>query len=126
MSDARRAAVHFHEVLARDPDNVAAREGLASSLFAYAHELRAAGSVEPAAAAFAQAAKFAPGNADAWLALGNACMEAEMQRVDARGASASSAEDWLAHAVDAFARASALRPDDAEAAAKHAMAARYA
>jgi predicted O-linked N-acetylglucosamine transferase (SPINDLY family) len=126
MSDARRAAVHFHEVLAREPGNAAAREGLASALFAYAHELRAAGAIEPAAAAFAQAAKFAPGNADAWLALGNACMEAEMQRVDARDASAPAAQDWLAHAVDAFARASALRPDDAEAAAKHAMAARYA
>ncbi len=84
MSDARRAAVRFHEVLAREPGNVHAREGLASSLFAYAHELRASGAVEAAAAAFAQAARFAPDNADAWLALGNACMEAETQRVDAR------------------------------------------
>ena len=126
MSDARRAAVRFHEVLAREPGNVHAREGLASSLFAYAHELRASGAVEAAAAAFAQAARFAPDNADAWLALGNACMEAETQRVDARYASVPTGEDWLAHAVDAFARASALRPDDPGIAAKHAMAARYA
>ena len=125
MSDARRAAVRYHELLARDPGNVEAREGLASSLFTYAHELRAAGSVEAAAAAFAQAAKFAPDNADAWLALGNACMEAEMQRVDPRNAAPAS-EDWLAHAVDAFSRASTLRPSDPEPAAKHAMAARYA
>jgi protein O-GlcNAc transferase len=125
MSDARRAAVRFHELLAREPGNVDAREGLASSLFAYAHELRAAGSIEAAAAAFAQSAKFAPDNADAWLALGNACMEAEMQRVDPRNAAPGS-EDWLAHAVDAFSHARTLRPDDPEVAAKHAMAARYA
>jgi predicted O-linked N-acetylglucosamine transferase (SPINDLY family) len=53
-------------------------------------------------------------------------MEAETQRVDARYASVPTGEDWLAHAVDAFARASALRPDDPGIAAKHAMAARYA
>jgi predicted O-linked N-acetylglucosamine transferase (SPINDLY family) len=125
MSDARRAAVHFHELLARDPGNDEARAGLASSLFTYAHELRAAGSVEAAAAAFAQAANFAPGNADAWLAFGNACMEAELHRVDLREANASG-EDWLAHALDAFARAAALRPDDTGIAARRAMAARYA
>jgi predicted O-linked N-acetylglucosamine transferase (SPINDLY family) len=125
MSDARRAAVRFHELLARDPGNVEAREGLASSLFTYAHELRAAGSIEAAAAAFAQAAKFAPDNADAWLALGSACMEAELERVNTRSA-APAGEEWLAHAVDAFSRASTLRPDDPEIAAKHAMAARYA
>jgi predicted O-linked N-acetylglucosamine transferase (SPINDLY family) len=117
--------VHFHDLLEREPGNAEARAGLASSLFAYAHELRAAGSVEAAAAAFAQAANFAPGNADAWLALGNACMEAELHRVDVRQASASG-EDWLAHALDAFARAAALRPDDTGIAAKRAMAARYA
>ena len=125
MSDARRAAVHFHDVLARDPGNAEARAGLASSLFAYAHELRTSGSIEAAVAAFAQAAKFAPDNADAWLALGNACMEAEMQRTDARQAR-TPGEDWLAHAIDAFSRASTLRPDDPETAAKLAMAARYA
>jgi predicted O-linked N-acetylglucosamine transferase (SPINDLY family) len=125
MSDARRAAVHFHELLERDPGNAQAREGLASSLFAYAHELRAAGSVDAAAAAFAQAAKFAPDSADAWLALGNACMEAELHRVDLRQATPSS-EDWLAHAIDAFSRAAALRPSDTGIAAKRAMAARYA
>ena len=125
MSDARRAAVHFHELLARDPGNEQARAGLASALFAYAHELRAAGSIEAAAAAFAKAAKFAPDNADAWLALGNACMEAELHRVDLRQATASG-EDWLAHAVDAFARAAALRPGDTGTAARRAMAARYA
>jgi predicted O-linked N-acetylglucosamine transferase (SPINDLY family) len=126
VSDARRAAVHFHEVLAREPGNVEAREGLSSSLFAYAHELRAAGSIEAAVAAFAQAVKFAPGNAQAWVALGNACMEAEAQRADARHALPPAGEDWLAHAVDAFSRASTLQPDDPGAAAKHAMAARYA
>lgn len=127
MSDARRAAAHFHEALAREPGNAQARRGLASALFAYAHELRAAGAVDAAAAAFAQSAKFAPDNPDAWLALGNACMEAEMRRVDvARTAAPAEGEDWLAHAVDAFARASALRPDAPEIAAKHAMAARYA
>ena len=59
------------------------------------------------------------------LALGNACMEAELHRVDLRQATASG-EDWLAHAVDAFARAAALRPGDTGTAARRAMAARYA
>ena len=126
MSDARRAAVHFSEVLARDPGNAAAQESLASALFAYGHELRAAGSAEAAAAAFAQASRFAPDNADAWVAFGNACMEAEMQRVDAtRSDAPAGGEDWLRHAIDAFARAATLRPQDAEIAAKLAMAARY-
>ena len=126
MSDARRAAVHFSEVLARDPGNAEAQEGLASALFAYAHELRAAGSTEAAAAAFAQAAKFAPDNADAWIAFGNACMEAEVQRIEAtRSAAPATGEDWLVHAIDAFSRAARLRPQNAEIAAKLAMAARY-
>jgi len=126
MSDARRAAVHFSQVLARDPGNAEAQEGLASALFAYAHELRAAGSTEAAAAAFAQAAKFAPDNADAWIAFGNACMEAEVQRIEAtRSAAPATGEDWLVHAIDAFSRAARLRPQNAEIAAKLAMAARY-
>lgn len=127
MSDARRAAVHFSEVLAREPGNVAAQEGLASALFAYGHELRATGSAEAAAAAFAQAAKFAPDNPDAWVAFGNACMEAELQRIEAarNAAPATTSEDWLAHAIDGFSRAATLRPQDAEIAAKLAMAARY-
>jgi protein O-GlcNAc transferase len=126
MSEARRAAVHFHQLLEREPGNDEARRGLAASLFAYGHELRAAGASASAAAAFAQAAKFAPDDAQAWLALGNACMEAETRRVDAREASVPAGGDWLAHAIDAFRKASALRPDDAATAARHAMAARYA
>jgi tetratricopeptide (TPR) repeat protein len=126
MSDARSAAVHFSEVLAREPGNAAARASLASALFTYGHELRAAGSAEPAAAAFAQAARFASDNADAWVAFGNACMEAEMQRVDAtRSHATTGGEAWLAHAIDAFSHAVGLQPQDAEIAAKLAMAARY-
>ena len=126
MSDARRAAVHFSEVLAREPGDVAAQEGLASALFTYGHELRAAGSAEAAAAAFAQAAKFAPGNPDAWVAFGNACMEAELRRIEAgRSAAPANGEDWLGHAIGAFSRAAGLRPEDTEIAAKLAMAARY-
>ncbi|MFO1305860.1 MAG: UDP-N-acetylglucosamine-peptide N-acetylglucosaminyltransferase [Burkholderiales bacterium] len=127
MSESRRAAARFHEILTREPGNEDARHRLAAALFAYGHELRASGAIESAAVSFAQAAKFAPEDADAWIALGNACMEAEMRRIEAaRGSAAAQGEDWLAHAVDAFARAVALRPGAADVAARHAMAARYA
>jgi len=82
-------------------------------------------------AAFDQAARFAPDNAQAWFALGNACMEAEQQMVDraakgTRGSDAARSYDPLAGAVIAFARAHALSPDDAGIVAHRAMAARYA
>ena len=126
--DARRAAAHFHEVLQEVPGHAEARMQLASALFTYAHELRSRGAHEAAAAAFAHAAQNAPDNPDAWFALGNACMEVEMQRVSAARAAGTAAEgeDFLAHALAAFARASALRPDSPELQANFAMAARYA
>jgi predicted O-linked N-acetylglucosamine transferase (SPINDLY family) len=127
MSEARSAAAQFHEVLAREPGNAQARLGLAASLCAFGHELRERGAADAAATAFAQATTFAPDDAEVWLAFGNACMEAEQARVDAARAKApSSSEDWLAHALAAFARARALRPGDPAIAARHAMAARYA
>jgi len=126
--DPRRAAVHFHEALELDPDHGAAREQLAAALYAYAHALRGGAAFEAAAAAFAQATNFAPENADGWFALGNACMEVEMQRVDAAraGTAPQPGEDYLAHAVAAFARAAALEPASPRIAANRAMAARYA
>lgn len=126
--DARRAAFHFHEVVQRAPDHAEARMQMAGALFTYAHELRSRGAHEAAAAAFAHAAQSVPDNPDAWFALGNGCMEVEMQRVNAARAAKAAAEgeDFLAHALAAFARAAALRPGAPEIQANFAMAARYA
>lgn len=97
-------------------------------LTALGHALRATGAADGAAAAFGEAAAVAPDDAAAWLASGNACMEAELARVDfARRAPTTATEkDQLADALAAFARAAALQPNAVAAQAHLAMAARYA
>ncbi len=97
-------------------------------LTALGHALRATGAADGAAAAFGEAAAAAPDDAAAWLASGNACMEAELARVDVarRAATTATATDLLADALAAFDRAAALRPKAVAAQAHLAMAARYA
>ena len=125
VSPALAAVQRCRERFDRDPNDERARAALADALFAYAHELRQGGRLAAAVAAFAQAAKFAPGNAAAWVAFGNACMELELASERAAQPPLPG-EDLLAHALDAFSRASTLRPDDSLIAAHCAMAARYA
>ena len=95
------------------------------------HALRASGALAAAAEAFGAAASVTPGDAAAWLAFGNACMEAELAQVEAaRGAVSASPidapSDLLERAIDAFGRAAALQPEAVAPHAHLAMAARYA
>jgi len=127
--DPRRAALLYQEVLEREPDHPTAQQQLAAAVYRYAHILRGRGAIEAAVTAFAHVARLVPDHADAWLALGNACMELEMQRVGiARtGDNATDAnDDPLANAVYALSRAAKLRHDALDIEANLAMAARYA
>ncbi|MFO1322712.1 MAG: hypothetical protein U1F15_01470 [Burkholderiales bacterium] len=91
------------------------------------HVLRSAGAFAAAVEAFGVAAQAAPGDPVAWMALGNACMEAELALVHAaRTRTAAAPDNLLEHAMDAFARAATLAPGDVESHAHLAMAARYA
>ncbi|MCC6194295.1 MAG: hypothetical protein IT518_07485 [Burkholderiales bacterium] len=125
MSEALRRAQQFHEALAKDPDNAQAAAGLAAALYEHARELRRNGALAGAVAAFAQAAKFASGNADAWVAFGNACMELELARVRGQ-ADGAPEEDLLAYALAAFTRAAELEPDASLTQSRRALTARYA
>ena len=105
-----------------------AHAGLLATL---GHALRAMGATDAAVEAFGAAAQAAPQDAGAWLAAGNACMEAELAHVDAARVHAAAAPpvepaDFLARAIDAFARAAAAQPAASSAHAHLAMAARYA
>ena len=126
--DLRTAAQRLTEAGAQDAADPARRAELASAFFSLAHALRSGGARDAAVAAFDQAARFAPDNAQAWFALGNACMEAEQHHVDraAKGSDGGRSYDPLTGAVIAFARAHALAPDDPGIVAHRAMAARYA
>ena len=73
--DPRRAALLYQEVLELEPEHPTAKQQLAAAVYSYAHILRGRGAIEAAVTAFAHVARLAPDHADAWLALGNACME---------------------------------------------------
>ena len=126
--DLRTAAERFSELAAQNPAEPALRAALAAAFFELAHALRARGARDAAVAAFDESVRFAPGNAQAWFALGNACMEAWQRHVDraAAGNVAEAAYDPLAGALVAFARAAALAPDALDIQVHRAMAARYA
>ena len=121
--DARGAIAHCRAGLAGEP----AHAGLLATL---GHALRATGAPAAAAEAFGAAAKAEPANVAAWMAAGNACMEAELAQVhavrDGGGGVDGAAADALAHAQVAFTRAAALQPGVAAIHAHAAMAARYA
>jgi len=92
------------------------------------HALRAAGHLDAAVEALGAAAVALDRDAGAWMAAGNACMEAELARADARRGAAPAAgamAEFLVPAMHSFTRAAALQPQVA-AAAHLAMAARYA
>ena len=127
--DPRRAALLYQEVLELEPEHPTAKQQLAAAVYSYAHILRGRGAIEAAVTAFAHVARLAPDHADAWLALGNACMELEMQRVAIARTSDKATDandDPLANAVYALARAAKLRHDALDIEANLAMAARYA
>lgn len=91
--------------------------------------LRAAGRLDAAVEALGAAAVALGGDADAWIAAGNACMEAELARADARRTAtppAGAMAEFLVPALHSFARAASLRPDAVAPVAHLAMAARYA
>ncbi|MCC7217763.1 MAG: hypothetical protein IT517_13380 [Burkholderiales bacterium] len=119
--DAVRALEHCRAGLAGEP----AHAGLLTTL---GHALRATGAPAAAADAFGAAARAAPDSVAAWMAAGNACMEAELAQVQAVRAGGTDGEpaDALARALTAFARAAALEPAAAAIHAHRAMAARYA
>ena len=105
--------------------------GHAALLAMLGRALRSSGDLAAAATALGEAAGATPADAAAWLAYGNACMEAELAHVEvARGPASESPQeapsDLLERAVDAFGRAVALQPDAAAPHAHLAMAARYA
>ncbi|MCC6867917.1 MAG: hypothetical protein IT522_03760, partial [Burkholderiales bacterium] len=104
------------------------RAPLAQSFAALAEALRARGAYAAAVIARDHVVRLAPTDAQAWLALGNACMEAAQAHVDREhaGTATSSAFDPLAAALQAFARAAALAPGSSAIAALRAMAARHA
>ena len=124
-SDFAGAQAHCRAGLAADPGH----PGLLATL---GHALRASGAAGAAALAFGAAASAAPEDAAAWLAYGNACMEAELARVSVGRAPAAAdldvaaPADWLENAMDGFGRAAALQPAAAAPHAHLAMAARYA
>lgn len=126
QGDLQAAAIHLTS-LAASPDPVL-RAPVAQAFGTLAHALRARGARDAAVLAFDQAVRLVPGSAQAWLALGNACMEAGQAQLDRAHAGQASATtyDPLAAALAAFARAAALAPGDAAIAAARAMAARHA
>ena len=122
QGDAIAAAAHCRAGLAVAP----AHAGLLTTL---GHALRASGTLAAAAEAFGAAASATPGDAAAWLAFGNACVEAELALVEAARGSPSPIDapaDLLERAMDAFERAAALQPEAVAPHAHLAMAARYA
>jgi protein O-GlcNAc transferase len=126
--DLRTAAERFSELAAQDPADPETRSMLAAGFFDLAYALRERGAADSAVAAFDQSVRLAPDNAQAWFALGNACMEAWQRRVDraAAGGAAEPGYDPLAGALVAFARAAALAPEALDIQVHRAMAARYA
>jgi len=104
------------------------RAPLAQAFVALAHALRARGARDAAVMAFDQAVRLVPGDAQAWMALGNACMEAAQAQVDRAHAGKDGAVgyDALAAGLAAFTRASALAPGVPAIEAARAMAARHA
>lgn len=122
--DATAAAEHCRAGLAVAPAHAGLRRTLG-------YALRASGAFAAAAEALGAAASAAPDDAAAWLAFGNACMEAELAQVEAaRGSAGASpmdaSSDQLERAMGAFARAAALQPEAVAPHAHLAMAARYA
>lgn len=127
QGDLRRAAESFSAIA--DTTDGTLRPHLAAAFTGLAHALRSRGARDGAVAAFEQAVRLAPGDAAAWVALGNACMEAAQARVDrarAMQADEPPAYDALGAAVIAFGRAAALAPGVPAIEAHRAMAARYA
>jgi protein O-GlcNAc transferase len=120
--DVKGAVAHCRAGLAAAPNDPAL-------LTTLGHALRAAGMLDAAVEALGAAAMARPDDAEAWMAAGNACMEAEFARADARRARApapGAMEEFLTAAMHSFARVAALRPGTAAPQAHLAMAARYA
>lgn len=113
-------------LLAAHPEP-ALRAPLAQAFTALAHLLRSRGAYDAAVMAFDQATRLVPDDAQTWLALGSACMEAAQAHVDrSRHGATAAAYDPLAAAQAAFARAAALAPGVPAVVAARAMAARHA
>ena len=157
-NDPAAARVAYQQVLAEMPRHPAAelglgqlalREGNATAAVAHCraglavapahagllrtlgYALRASGAIAAAAEALGAAVSATPGDAAAWMAFGNACMEAELAQVEAARMPESASpidapSDLLERAMDAFGRAAALQPDAVAPHAHLAMAARYA
>ena len=125
QGDVAAAKTHCRAGLAATPSHA----GLLSVLAA---ALRAGGAYQEAVEALLAATRAEPGNAGAWLELGNTCMEAEVAKVGltrtgaAAQPSAPSAAEAIDLAIDAFGHAVALQPSAAAPRAHLAMAARYA
>ncbi|MEP7276779.1 MAG: hypothetical protein ABI812_10515 [Betaproteobacteria bacterium] len=112
--------------------------GLATSpshgglLLALGQALRAAFVLAAAVEALGAATQAAPSDPSAWMALGNACMDAEMAELS-RGrarkqedAAQVAARPLLERAMEAFGQAASMEPRAAAPVAHLAMAARYA
>lgn len=120
--DLRGAVAHCRAGLAAAP-------GTPALLATLGHALRAAGMLDAAVEALGAAATALRDDGAAWMAAGNACMEAELARTDARRPRApapGAMEEFLVPAVHSFARAAQLQPGQAAPQAHLAMAARYA
>lgn len=106
-----------------------AHPGAPQLLIVLGHALRAGGRLDAAVEALGAAAVALDRDVDAWMAAGNACMEAELARTDARRAAAAAPgamAEFLVPAMHSFGRAAALAPQAVAPAAHLAMAARYA
>lgn len=129
QGDARRAALAYQRVLAVEPDHPTARQQLAAALYSYGNSLRSRGALAAAVTTLAGAARLLPEHADAWFAVGNACMALELSRVGksrVEDKAVDADDDPLANALYAFSRAAKLRPADPGIQANFAMASRYA
>lgn len=124
--DVEVAALHFSALA--DGADAALRAPLAQSFAALAEALRARGAYAAAVIARDHVVRLVGNDAQAWVALGNACMEAAQAHLDREraGTASAAAFDPLAGALQAFARAAALAPEAPAIAALRALAARHA